>query len=62
MKAKDKPVKAPIAPPELLALNQMRERLVDADVFAACLTALVRVVSVLGKQGRLVTDRALIVN
>ncbi len=63
LKAKDKTVKAPIAPPELLALNQMRERLVDADAYsAACLTALVRVVSsILGKQGRLVTDRALIV-
>jgi hypothetical protein len=63
LKAKDKPVKAPIAPPELLALDQMRERLVDADAYsAACLTALVRVVSsILGKQGRLVTDRALIV-
>ena len=63
LKAKDKPIKAPIAPPELLALNQMRERLVDADAYsAACLTALVRVVSsILGKQGRLVTDRALIV-
>ena len=50
-------------PPELLALNQMRERLADEDAFsAACLTALVSVVSsILGEQGRLVRDRSLIV-
>ena len=63
LKAKEKLVQTPNAPPELLALNQMQERLSDADAFsAACLGALITVVSsILGEQGRLVTDRILIV-
>ncbi|MFL2844706.1 MAG: hypothetical protein ACJ0BO_00425 [Candidatus Puniceispirillaceae bacterium] len=62
LNAKAKPAQTPNAPPELLALDQMRAQLDDADAFlAACLRALISVVSgILGKQGRLVTDRALI--
>ncbi len=50
-------------PPELEALNQLRQRVRNEDDFpAACMTALISVVSgILGKQGRIVTDRQLIV-
>ena len=51
-------------PPELQALDQLRQRVRNEDDFpAACMTALISVVSgILGKQGRIVTDRQLIVD
>ena len=63
LKKPPKPAKPVTAPPELSALDQLRHRLRDADDFsAACMTALISVVSgILGKQGRIVTDRRLIV-
>jgi hypothetical protein len=49
--------------PELQALDQLRQRVRNEDDFSsACMTALINVVSgILGKQGRIVTDRQLIV-
>ena len=49
-------------PPELQALDKLRQQVTQADDFtAACMAALISVVSgILGKQGRIVTDRSLI--
>ena len=64
LKRQPKPVDTNPKPPELQALDQLRQRVRNEDDFpAACMTALINVVSgILGKQGRIVTDRQLIVD
>ena len=64
LKRQPKPVDINPKPPELQALDQLRQRVRNEDDFpAACMTALISVVSgILGKQGRIVTDRQLIVD
>ncbi|MCH1378287.1 MAG: zeta toxin family protein, partial [Alphaproteobacteria bacterium] len=64
LKRQPKPVDTNPKPPELQALDQLRQRVRNEDDFpAACMTALISVVSgILGKQGRIVTDRQLIVD
>ena len=63
LKRQPKPIEINTKPPELQALDQLRQRVRNEDDFpAACMTALISVVSgILGKQGRIVTDRQLIV-
>jgi hypothetical protein len=63
LKRQPKPIDRTTKPPELEALEQLRQRVGNEDDFpAACMTALINVVSgILGKQGRIVTDRQLIV-
>lgn len=58
-----KPSASTTTPPELQALDNLRRQVIHADDFtAACMAALISVVSgILGKQGRIVTDRSLIV-
>ena len=62
LKGKPEPVEPSLSPPELQALDQMRAQLDNEDTFsAACIASVICVVSgILGKQGRLVTDRLLI--
>ena len=63
LKRQPEPIDRTTKPPELQALDQLRQRVGNEDDFpAACMTALISVVSgILGKQGRIVTDRQLIV-
>ena len=63
LKRQPEPIDRTTEPPELKALDQLRQRVGNEDDFpAACMTALISVVSgILGKQGRIVTDRQLIV-
>ncbi|MDC1383812.1 zeta toxin family protein [Candidatus Puniceispirillum sp.] len=63
LKLKAKSVPVIDDPPELKALDNLRDRLYKSDDFSrACLTAIIKVVSgIMGKQGRLVADRSLIV-
>ena len=63
LKSKAKPVPVIDDSLGLKALCNLRDRLHNADDFSgACLTVIIKVVSgILGKQGRLVADRALIV-
>ena len=63
LKHQPKPIDSAAKPPELQALDQLRHRVRNEDGFPeACMTALIIVVSgILGKQGRIVTDRQLIV-
>jgi hypothetical protein len=64
LKRQPKPIDTIPKPPELEALDKLRQRVRNEDDFpAACMTALISVVSgILGKQGRIVTDRQLIVD
>ena len=63
LKPKAKNIPVTEDPPELKALDNLRNRLHKSDNFSrACLTVIIKVVSgIMGKQGRLIADRSLIV-